>query len=51
MTAAEQHIIDVVELAIDWNLDIPEGYIEKYKEITGGQDGRQQILSEEQRKV
>ena len=34
-TAAEQHIIDVVELAQDWNMAIPEEYLAKYREIIG----------------
>lgn len=34
-TAAEQHIIDVVELAQDWNMTIPEEYLAKYREIIG----------------
>lgn len=34
-TAAEHHIIDVVELAQDWNMAIPEEYLAKYREIIG----------------
>lgn len=49
-TAAEQHIIDVVELAQDWNMAIPEEYLAKYREIIGTSDTIERETAAEQRR-
>ena len=37
VTPEEQGLIDAVELAVDWNLPIPEAEYKKYLELTGSE--------------
>lgn len=36
-TPEEQGLIDTAELAVDWNLPIPESEYKKYLELTGSE--------------
>lgn len=37
VTPEEQGLIDAVELAVDWNLPVPEKEYKKYLELTGSE--------------
>lgn len=37
VTPEEQGLIDTVELAVDWNLPVPETEYKKYLELTGSE--------------
>ena len=39
MSEEEKYIVDVVELALDFNEDVPEGFYERYLEITANEFG------------
>lgn len=37
LTPEEQALIDTVELAVDWNLPVPDEDYKKYLELTGSE--------------